>query len=74
MGCKYIVVECQTNPDGTVGVLTTSYDTRNAAESAYHTVLAAAAISALPAHSAIISTTEGSVLESRCYFHGGEGA
>lgn len=66
---KYIVVECQTNADGTVGSLISVYDTRNAAESAYHTVLAAAAISTLPAHSAIISTTEGSVLESRCYFY-----
>lgn len=66
---KYIVVECQTNADGTVGNLISAYDTRNEAESAYHTVLAAAAISTLPVHAAIISTTEGSVLESRCFFH-----
>lgn len=66
---KYIVVECQTNADGTVGNLISAYDTRNEAESAYHTVLASAAISTLPVHAAIISTTEGSVLESRCFFH-----
>lgn len=74
MDPKYIVVECQTNADGTVSSLISAYDTRNQAESAYHTVLAAAAISTLPAHAAIISTTEGSVLESRCFFHGGDSA
>ena len=35
MDPKYIVVECQTNADGTVDNLISSYDTQNTAESSY---------------------------------------
>jgi hypothetical protein len=66
---KYVVLELQTNSDGTVGNLVTAHDTRNAAESAYHSVLAAAAISALPKHAAVLLTSEGTLLDSRCYEH-----
>lgn len=66
---KYVVIELQTNSDGTVGNLVTAHDTRNAAESAYHSVLAAAAISALPKHAAVLLTSEGTLLDSRCYEH-----
>ena len=64
---KYIVLEIQTYADGNVGTLISSYDDRNAAESKYHTVLAAAAISQIPLHSAVILTNEGYILESRNY-------
>lgn len=70
MDVKYIVIEIQTNADGTVGNLVTAHDTRNAAESAYHSVLAAAAISALPYHAAVLLTSTGSLLDTRCYEHG----
>lgn len=66
---KYVVIELQTNSDGTVGNLATVHDTRNAAESAYHSVLAAAAISALPRHAAVLLTSEGTLIDSRCYEH-----
>ena len=66
---KYVVIELQTNSDGTVGNLVTAHDTRNAAESAYHSVLAAAAISALPKHAAVLLTSDGTLLDSRCYEH-----
>ena len=66
---KYIVIEIQTNLDGTVGNLITAHDDRNSAESKYHTVLASAAISSLPAHSAVLLTNEGFPLESKCYKH-----
>lgn len=66
---KYILLECQTNADGSVGNLVSAYDDRNQAESAYHSVLAAAAISSLPIHMAAIMTNEGYVLESRNYKH-----
>jgi hypothetical protein len=66
---KYVVIELQTNSDGTVGNLVTAHDTRNAAESAYHSVLAAAAVSALPKHAAVLLTSEGTLLDSRCYEH-----
>ena len=67
---KYIVVEIQTNQDGAVGTLVNAYDDRNSAESQYHTVLAAAAISQLPCHSAILVTQEGFLLADGCYKHG----
>ena len=66
---KFIVIELQTNGDGTVGNLVTAHDTRNEAESAYHSVLAAAAISALPRHAAVLLTSEGTLIDSRCYEH-----
>lgn len=65
----YVVLEIQTNTDGTVGNLVSAYDTRSSAESAFHSILASAAISALPAHAAVLMTNEGSVIDSRCYTH-----
>ena len=65
---KYIVIEMQTNQDGTVGNIVTPYDTQPDAESKYHTVLAAAAVSALPEHAALLFTSQGTVLESKCYY------
>ena len=64
---KYIVIELQTNADGTVGNIVTAYDDRNAAESQYHTVLAAAAISTLPVHAACLMDTTGRLLDRGCY-------
>lgn len=42
------------------------------AESKYHQVLAAAAISNLPAHSATLISSQGDCLMSKCYFHAQE--
>lgn len=69
MDVGYVVIEAQTNADGTVGTLVTAYTDRLQAESAYHSVLASAAISALPRHSATLLTTEGTYVDSRCYDH-----
>lgn len=69
---KYVVIELQTQQDGTVSNITTAYDTRNAAESAFHGVLSAAAISALPMHAATLLASDGSYVDARCYEHGGE--
>lgn len=66
---KFIVIEIQTNSDGTVGTLVSSHDTRAAAESTFHTVLASAAISALPSHAAVLMDNQGSIIDSRCYEH-----
>lgn len=66
---KYLVVEIQTNSDGAVGNLVWAYDTRDAAESKYHAVLSAAAISGLPMHSAILLGNDAFAFESRCYTH-----
>jgi len=64
---KYIVLEIQTNANGSVGTLIDSFDDQNAAWSKYHTILAAAAISQIPMHTAVILTNEGYILESRNY-------
>ena len=65
----YIILETQTNPNGTVGTLINSYEDRNAAESKYHNVLAAAAISQLPLHCAFMLTDEGYTIKSEVYRH-----
>lgn len=69
MDIKYLVIEIQTNADGTVGNIVTAHDTRNAAESAFHSVLAAAAVSNLPMHAAVLLASDGSLIDSRCYEH-----
>ena len=66
---KYLVIEIQTNADGTIGILTFSYDDRNQAESKYHAVLAAAAISALPMHTCDLIQADGILLARQCYVH-----
>lgn len=70
---KFIVFEIQTNQDGAVGNLVTAYDERPQAESAYHGVLAAAAISALPCHACVLMTNEGEILECKAYKREEEG-
>lgn len=67
---KYIVIEIQTNADGTVGNLVTAYDTRNEGESAFHRILSAAAVSELPTHAAVMLTSEGYPVAYESYTHG----
>lgn len=66
----YIVIELQKHTDGTVGNIVTSHDTLAEAESKYHFVLAAAAVSDLPSHSAILVSEEGFPVAHNCYKHG----
>lgn len=66
---KYLVIEIQTNADGTVGNLVFAYDSRLEAESKYHTVLAAAALSALPMHACALMQNDGRLLARECYEH-----
>lgn len=68
----YIVVEIQTSVDGNVSTLVNSYDTIEKAENKYHTVLAYAAVSSLPVHTAILLTNEGIVIKSERYKHSTE--
>ena len=67
---KYVVIEIQTMSNGQVSCLTTPYDSQMQAESSYHTVLAAAALSNLPRHAAVLMTSDGSVQMSQYYEHG----
>lgn len=73
MDARYIVIEMQTNTDGTIGNQVTSFDAteqgKAQAEAKYHQVLAAAALSAKPIHACVLMTAEGFLLESKCYRH-----
>lgn len=66
----FVVIELQKNADGKVANLVTAHDTQAEAESKYHSILAAAAISNLPCHSAIIVSEEGFPIMHQCYKHG----
>lgn len=66
---KYVVVEMQTQADGTVSVLTNSFDNLDAAYNKYYTVLAYAAISTLPRHSACLIDNTGFLQESKYFDH-----
>jgi hypothetical protein len=65
----YIVMELQINADGKLGNLVWVYDTLQEAESKYHAVLSAAAISSVPIHSAVIMDERGNVLMNTSYDH-----
>lgn len=65
----FIVVELQKNENGTVGNIVTAHETQAEAESKYHAVLSAAAVSGLPTHSAILVSEEAFPIEYRCYKH-----
>lgn len=68
----YIIIETQTT-NGTTAVLPpVAYTDRNQAESAFHSILASAATSAVPEHSAVMLTSDGRLVRSECYRHPGE--
>ena len=66
----FIVIEIQTNSDGTVGNLVWAYANENEAYSKYHSVLASAAISNLPCHACVILRNDGQQLAAQAYRHG----
>lgn len=63
----YIVIELQTMKDGSVANLVTQHAAEDEAQSKYHSVLAAAAVSDLPVHGAVLMTNSGVTLENRYY-------
>lgn len=63
----FIVIEIQ--KDVTAATLVSTHDTRNEAENKYHTVLAYAAVSSLPKHSAVLMDENGITLKQESYFH-----
>lgn len=65
----FIILEAQTYNDGNVGTIVNSYTDKNTAESEYHKVLAAAAISNVPVHTCFMLASNGLVLKSECYKH-----
>lgn len=63
----YIVVEIQTS--NTVATLVNAYEDRNQAESKYHQILTAAALSSVPKHSAVLMNDVGQVIKQDSYIH-----
>lgn len=66
---SYIVIEIQKNANGQVGNIVTAYEDKAAAENKYHTILAAAAISSIPIHSAVMVNEQGFPLHFESYKH-----
>lgn len=63
----YIVVEIQTST--TVATLVNAYEDRNQAESKYHQILTAAALSSVPKHSAVLMDDVGQTIKNETYIH-----
>lgn len=72
---QYYIIEIQQNQNGEFShIVHWAYDAdattaRLKAESTYHTVLAAAAISELLSHSATLIASDGRVIMYQCYKH-----
>lgn len=72
---QYYVVEIQQYQNGEYGhIVHYAFDedpdkARLKGESKYHEVLAAAAVSDLPSHAAIMFTTDGFCIMNQCYKH-----
>lgn len=66
---KYLVIEIQQNADGTVGNFVFAYDDRLQAESKYHYLLGAAAVSSVYIHSAVLMTSTGVQVSHQSYEH-----
>ena len=64
----FIVMEVQSDNE-TAATLVNSYTNRNEAESKFHQILGAAAISTVPTHSAMLLTDTGKALKSETYTH-----
>ena len=66
---KYIVIELQKNAEGVVSNIVTEHANLAEAESKYHAILSAAAVSNIPVHSAVLVSEEGFAVYSKCYKH-----
>ena len=64
----YIVIEIQTSGD-TVATIVNKYNDRAEAEARYHGILAAAAVSAVPVHAAVMLTSAGTLVKNDYYRH-----
>lgn len=63
----YIVLEIQTT--STVATLVNAYEDCNQAESKYHQILTAAALSSVPKHSAVLMNDVGQTIKNETYIH-----
>lgn len=65
----FIVIELQTNADGSIGNFVWSYTIREQAFAKYHDVLSKAAVSVLPVHAAIILDNHGLQIAAQSFEH-----
>ena len=65
----YIVIELQTVNESTVANIVNVYTEQKVAEQKYHTILAAAAVSSLPCHAAVMLDEKGRMIKSEFYTH-----
>ena len=63
----FIVMEIQKSTS--VSTIVTTHETRNEAENKYHTILAYAATSSVPQHSATMLNDDGSFIKSETFEH-----
>lgn len=67
---KYIVIELQKiKEDADISTIVVTKDTKEEAESTYYSILAAAALSTIPVHGAIIFDELGNPLKNNSYKH-----
>lgn len=64
----YLVIEIQ-KTGATIAQIVNTYADRNTAEQKYHTVLAAAAVSSVDIHSAVLMFHDGTVFKKESYDH-----
>ena len=65
----FIVIELQTINDSQVANIVNVYTDQKVAEQKYHTILAAAAVSSLPCHAAVMLDEKGRIIKSEYYTH-----
>ena len=64
----YIVIELQTTKGETSSIVTTK-PSKNEAMSAFHSIMAAAAISNVEYHTAVVMDRKGQYIAKECYEH-----
>lgn len=67
---NYITIELQTNDQGQTTNIVTAYDNLPQAQSKYFTILAAAAVSNVQQHAAVILDETGMIMAQQCFTHG----
>lgn len=65
----YIVIELQTNSDGTIGNFVWTFSSKEQAFAKYHDVLSKAAVSALLVHAAVILDNKGLQIAAQAFEH-----
>lgn len=65
----FVVLELQRSGENTLGTIVTTHETRNSAEQKYHQVLAAAAVSNVDIHSAVMLSETGQRIKGESYVH-----